>query len=129
MNFSSVLGFTTRNVSLLSRLTVLHDDSGFPFSGPAVGGFGGVAAVFMTHWFMREPEFLWTGTGEPAGAVPLADWRRVLEVPLEEKRLAVIKRAYRRKAQVAHPDRGGDTAAMTQLNEAYRLALEELGGN
>ncbi|WP_297462820.1 J domain-containing protein [Ferrovum sp.] len=84
---------------------------------------------FMAHWFMREPEFLWTGTGEPAGAVPLADWRRVLEVPLEEKRLAVIKRAYRRKAQVAHPDRGGDTAAMTQLNEAYRLALEELGGN
>ncbi|VAY89395.1 conserved hypothetical protein [mine drainage metagenome] len=53
----------------------------------------------------------------------------MLEVPLEEKRLAVIKLAYRRKAQIAHPDRGGDTAAMTQLNEAYRLALEELGGN
>ncbi|KXW59358.1 hypothetical protein [Ferrovum myxofaciens] len=84
--------------------------------------------VFV-RWFVREPEFLWTGTGKLAEPVPVADWRRVLEVPLEEKRLAVIKLAYRRKAQIAHPDRGGDTAAMTQLNEAYRLALEELGGN
>ncbi len=84
---------------------------------------------FFVRWFVREPEFLWSGTRELAEPAPLADWRRVLEVPLEEKRLAVIKLAYRRKAQVLHPDRGGNTVAMTQLNEAYRLALEELEGN
>ena len=84
--------------------------------------------VFV-RWFVREPEFLWTRTRDLAEPAPLADWRRVLEVPLEERRLAVIKRAYRRKAQVLHPDRGGDTAAMTQLNAAYRLALEALEGN
>ena len=35
-----------------------------------------------------------------------------------------IKAAYRRKAIVLHPDRGGDTAAMARLNAAYKAAVE-----
>lgn len=32
-----------------------------------------------------------------------------------------IERAYRQKAKVHHPDRGGDEDAMRALNEAYQL--------
>jgi len=35
-----------------------------------------------------------------------------------------IKNAYRRKAVVHHPDRGGDHASMVKLNAAYETALE-----
>ena len=35
-----------------------------------------------------------------------------------------IKAAYRRKAVVTHPDRGGDHASMVKLNAAYETAVE-----
>lgn len=38
-----------------------------------------------------------------------------------------VERAYRRKAKVHHPDRGGDEDAMRALNEAYAL-LKRLRG-
>lgn len=38
-----------------------------------------------------------------------------------------IERAYRRKAKVHHPDRGGDEDAMRALNEAYEQ-LKRLRG-
>lgn len=41
--------------------------------------------------------------------------------------LALVRKAYRRLAKLAHPDAGGSHAAMVALNEAYRQALAELG--
>ena len=38
-----------------------------------------------------------------------------------------IERAYRRKAKVHHPDRGGDEDAMRALNEAYNLIKKSRG--
>lgn len=38
-----------------------------------------------------------------------------------------IERAYRTKARVAHPDTGGSTAAMAELNAARDQALREVG--
>jgi hypothetical protein len=35
-----------------------------------------------------------------------------------------IERAYRAKAKIHHPDRGGDEDAMRALNEAYNLIKE-----
>lgn len=48
---------------------------------------------------------------------------------------AAIKRAFRKRASEAHPDKGGDTAEMSALNRAYevlgdpqrRLRYDELG--
>jgi DnaJ domain len=37
-----------------------------------------------------------------------------------------IKTAYRRASKIAHPDLGGSNEAMTELNAAYRFALNEL---
>jgi hypothetical protein len=37
-----------------------------------------------------------------------------------------IKTAYRKASKIAHPDLGGSNAAMTELNAAYRFALNEL---
>ena len=36
-----------------------------------------------------------------------------------------IKRAYRKKARMAHPDKGGDTQAMVALNRAYETLGNE----
>lgn len=48
------------------------------------------------------------------GVSPTAPWEEV-------------KRAYRRKAKVHHPDRGGDEDAMRALNEAYALMKRRFG--
>jgi curved DNA-binding protein CbpA len=37
---------------------------------------------------------------------------------------AEIKKAYRRKARKVHPDRGGDSDAMTELALAYRVLID-----
>lgn len=42
------------------------------------------------------------------GLTPSASWEE-------------IEKAYRQKAKVHHPDRGGDEDAMRALNDAYRL--------
>lgn len=47
----------------------------------------------------------------------------VLGLPLAAS-VDEIKAAYRRKAIDAHPDRGGDHAAMVRLNVAYEAAVE-----
>lgn len=56
-------------------------------------------------------------------------WRRTLDVDLKERDPGVIKRAYRRKAIDAHPDRGGSHEEMTRINVAYASAKRELGFN
>jgi len=38
-----------------------------------------------------------------------------------------VERAYRRKAQVHHPDHGGDEDAMRALNEAYGVIKKSRG--
>ena len=47
----------------------------------------------------------------------------VLGVPRDAD-VPTIRGAYRRLAQVAHPDVGGDAARMAEITEAYRMALE-----
>ncbi len=78
----------------------------------------------MAHWFVREPVFLTRVTPPPQ---PVLDWRYLLGVAPEESRLDEIKRCYRRKAQLLHPDRGGNALAMAELNRAYQMARAELG--
>lgn len=36
-----------------------------------------------------------------------------------------IKRAYKRKAMIVHPDRGGDNDAFTALKKAYEVLSDE----
>jgi len=53
-------------------------------------------------------------------------WRQVLGLPESERDVHVIKQAYRKRAQSAHPDRGGSNDAMAKLNQAIEQAREEL---
>lgn len=53
-------------------------------------------------------------------------WRLALDVDANEKDFKTIKMAYRKKALLAHPDRGGSHDAMTRINDAYAAAKREL---
>ncbi|MEX3967325.1 hypothetical protein AB4Y42_34710 [Paraburkholderia sp. EG286B] len=68
-------------------------------------------------------------TGFTAIATPSAPrhWREVIGVPPTERDLGVVRAAYRRRASVAHPDKGGTHEAMTELNTALAAAERELG--
>lgn len=56
-------------------------------------------------------------------------WREVLQIitsgPVTREN---IDAAYRRLAKTAHPDAGGSTAAMAELNDARGAAIREVGG-
>ena len=59
----------------------------------------------------------------PGGGRP---WRTVLGLgprPTPDE----VQTAYREKAKAAHPDAGGSTAAMAELNAARDAALKEIG--
>jgi len=43
--------------------------------------------------------------------------------------LEAVEQAYRQKAKIHHPDRGGDPDTMRALNEAYALIKEARRGN
>lgn len=55
-------------------------------------------------------------------------WWDILGVPVNAS-AEMIKRAYRDKAFDRHPDQGGSNEAMAELNQAYRLALDQNGRN
>ena len=55
----------------------------------------------------------------------MADARRLLGVT-RNATPAMIREAHRRKAVTAHPDRGGSTAALQELNAARDLLLAHL---
>ncbi len=85
--------------------------------------------VFVYHILLRAPDFRgWSHPVEPPPSEPQGGWREILGVPSGERRMALVKKAYMKKARMLHPDKGGSTAAMARLNEAYRMAKEELGG-
>lgn len=52
------------------------------------------------------------------------DWRAVLGVTTASRE--AVEQAFRRLANERHPDKGGSTAAMAELNEARAAALKEL---
>lgn len=54
-------------------------------------------------------------------------WCHVLGLPRGTKDIGAVRRAYRKLAKELHPDVGGDTARMAQVNDAYAAALSELG--
>lgn len=62
-------------------------------------------------------------------AVAPSGWRKTLWLAAGECNPETIKKAYRRMAMEAHPDRGGSNEAMAKLSTAYRLAKAELGFN
>ncbi len=84
--------------------------------------------LFLGHWFLREPRWQQALPQQPSHA-EIQDWHIVLGLPVEERRIVAVKRAYRLKARTLHPDRGGKTSDMARLNEAYRRALKELGSS
>lgn len=59
--------------------------------------------------------------------LPPAPWRSVLQLGPNATRQDV-ETSFRRLAMERHPDRGGDDAAMAELNNARRQALQEIGG-
>ena len=63
------------------------------------------------------------------GSAACDGWRAALGVSPDETRISAVKQAYRKKARVYHPDRGGSNQSMAQVNDAYRKAKEELGFN
>ncbi|MEI6414769.1 MAG: hypothetical protein WCP34_11000 [Pseudomonadota bacterium] len=64
---------------------------------------------------------------EAASALAL-DWREVLELPTGKPvTLAKARIAYKRLASRHHPDKGGDTDRMKQINRAWEQAQAELG--
>lgn len=62
---------------------------------------------------------------QPSATRP-GSWRQVLGVPASERDVQVIKKAYRKLASAAHPDRGGSVEVMTKLNKAMAAARSEL---
>ncbi len=83
--------------------------------------------IFVYHVLLRSGNAR-ASQGQEAPQ-EISEWRAVLGVPQGEKNIVAVKRAYRRKARMLHPDRGGSNLAMTRINEAYRCAKEELGFN
>lgn len=71
-----------------------------------------------------------SGPEEKAKAPPKGrsarHWSEVLCIPRNSNR-AQIKRAYRILAAKNHPDRGGDTNAMQEINRAKAEAFEAVG--
>lgn len=64
-----------------------------------------------------------TALPAPKGA---REWRQILGLSGQVDR-AAVDAAYREKAKDAHPDRGGSTDRMTELNAAKRAALLAIG--
>ncbi len=55
------------------------------------------------------------------GVAPIKHWWHILEVT-PKATVAEIKAAYRRLARRCHPDAGGTTEQMVELNKAYKEA-------
>lgn len=72
---------------------------------------------FQSPRFTYPP---WTSPVIPAPVV-VSTWATILGVSASASR-ADCERAYRRLAQTAHPDHGGTTEAMSQLNQAIAAA-------
>lgn len=65
-------------------------------------------------------------TALPSPGAPRS-WREIIGVPPGERDIGTIRAAYRRRAQEAHPDRGGSHDAMAELTAAMRHAEKDLG--
>jgi hypothetical protein len=73
------------------------------------------------------PEQARRSTRAPVRPVPATTgWRRVLGLSNVEQDQSVIKKAYRQRVSAAHPDRGGNTEATAELNDAFAKARNEL---
>lgn len=54
-------------------------------------------------------------------------WCEVLNLKWGTTDLALVRKHYRELAKTHHPDVGGETRRMADINEAYKQALAELG--
>jgi hypothetical protein len=83
----------------------------------------------MDRWGVGSLERMFTGYVALPEHASASGWREVLGMNGDTNLDAVaINAAYRAKALIAHPDRGGSSEAMTRLVEARDAALREIGG-
>lgn len=75
----------------------------------------------------EEEDYRRSAHRQQGAAADEQGWRAVMGLPPDERRIDVVKQAYRRLARAAHPDRGGSDAAMVALNAAMEQARKELG--
>jgi len=66
----------------------------------------GVEQAFAGHAALPRPKTCWEVLGIPEGASP-----------------TLVNQAFRRLAELAHPDKGGSHAAMAEINAARQAAL------
>lgn len=124
----AIAGLGTGAASLLSGLGAIeyargNNAKGFMYNlgaaGTAVGGIYG-ANKYQEAEINRRKQQAETGY---SGSDPFKD----LGVKSGAS-AAEIRRAFLRKAQTAHPDKGGSADAMAKLNAAYREALRRSSG-
>lgn len=82
----------------------------------------------LDRWGVGTLERIFSGyTALPESATP-SDWRSVLGLKtLDRVDRVAIHAAFKARALIAHPDRGGSNAAMARLNAARDAALKEIG--
>jgi hypothetical protein len=96
----------------------------------AIERYGAVQTAQVFAGFAALPP----GEGAAAPVVPPKPWREVLGGAWPDgldagELLVLAKSRYRRGADDAHPDRGGDAERMAELNRAWEEAQAELGAS
>lgn len=81
----------------------------------------------MERWGAKHMiEAMFTGFKRLEAKTGGISWWEVLGVP-STATASQITEAYRDKARICHPDKGGSHEAMTNLNAAYEMALSQNG--
>lgn len=78
---------------------------------------------YFLHAMCRRAWFRWTRAALRQRRVEAAHWSDVLQIDRRTASKKEITAAYKRAAQKAHPDKGGSTEQMTELNRARDAAL------
>lgn len=83
-----------------------------------------IVLAVLCRWALGKWPWAYLQSG-PTRSQALFRARRLLDVS-DQADHKEIREAHRRKAALAHPDRGGSKAQMQELNAARDLLLDEL---